>query len=719
MNLNIKLTFTNASITIMLIAVISVVILWRAGNLQQEAAEENMKNLGASMAKDIRSRYQTYMDVARTLAQIMSGYESVDTPLRRLRYNETMRGVLEANVNFVGIYSVWKPNALDNADAEYIGSAGANETGQFIPHYVQDGGRIILKPYRNYPEVLNTLSQEDYISNPVPTVINGQSAYVITVRVPIAGQAGIVGVVGIEIDIAGLQPIVENIKPYNTGYAAVYANDGTIAAHPAGKRGTKVQETSLEELGQDGVNGVMDSLNTQQLVMVENDNHLLVSYPFTVGNGTIAWTVMILAPMAEVLAPIYILIRFAVLFLLAAGVVSTVVIFFMSKRLAYRIVRIGTMMKDISEGEGDLTRRLTALAHDEIGDVVLYFNDTLDKIKNLVITIKKQSQDLSITGDELSSNMDKTAEAITQIAAHIRDITNQTGSQSESVTQTNNTMRQIIEGIEELNEHIEIQSQNISQSSSAIEAMLANIASVTQTLVKNTENVEKLTQAAAVGRTSLQAVSADIQSIAKESEGLIEITSVMANIASKTNLLSMNAAIEAAHAGEAGKGFAVVADEIRKLAESSAAHSKTIASVLKQMKESRIHISQSTAAVIERFEIIDQNVTIVSEQEEQVRRAMEEQTLGSQKILEYLGKLNDITHVIKRDSTTMRNGSRLILEESKTLEAITQQITGGMYKIENSATDINSAVSRVSSISDENKQHIDMLVDEISKFKVD
>ncbi|MDR0525070.1 MAG: methyl-accepting chemotaxis protein [Spirochaetaceae bacterium] len=718
MKLNIRLTLVNTGITILLIAAISIVILGRAGVLQREAAEENMKNLAASTAKDIRSRYQTYMDIARTLAQIMNSYESVDLNLRRLRYNETMQGVLESNPNFVGIYSVWKANALDGLDADYAGTEGTDMTGQFISHYVREKNEISLQAYRKAQEVLNTLSSKDFFSNPAPQVINGNNAYIVTVRVPIEGNQGIVGVVGIEIDIAGLQPIVEEIKPYQTGYAAVYANDGTIAAHPGGKRGTKIQESSAEELGEDGVVEVLNSIKTENVALVKTEDHLLVSYPFTVGNGSAAWTVMIFAPMRDVLQPVYRLISFAALFLLVAGFLSTIVIFYMSNRLAYRIKRIGDMMKDISEGEGDLTRRLTALARDEIGDMVQYFNDTLDKIKNLVGSIKNQSEDLEVTGEELVSHMDKTADAISQITGHIREITDKTGRQSESVAQTNDTMRKIMEGIENLNSHIEIQAQNISQSSSAIEEMLANIASVTQTLVKNTDNVEKLTQAAAVGRSGLQAVSGDIQTIAKESEGLIEITTVIAGIASQTNLLSMNAAIEAAHAGNAGKGFAVVADEIRKLAESSGAHSKVIASVLKQMKESRRRISQSTAQVIERFEVIDLNVKIVSEQEEQVRIAMEEQGIGSKQILEYLGKLNEISDIIKQDSAEMLNGSRAIMKESKSLEAITQQIAEGMSEMAGGAEDISAAVARVSSITDENKQHINMLIEEISKFKI-
>ncbi len=167
--------------------------------------------------------------------------------------------------------------------------------------------------------------------------------------------------------------------------------------------------------------------------------------------------------------------------------------------------------------------------------------------------------------------------------------------------------------------------------------MLANIQSVTQTLMKNVENVTELTQSSEAGHEGLRDVAYDIQDIARESEGLLEINAVMENIASQTNLLSMNAAIEAAHAGESGKGFAVVADEIRKLAESSSEQSKTISTVLKKIKASIDKISLSTDNVLKKFEVIDRGVKIVAEQEENIRNAMEEQDQGSKQILEAIG----------------------------------------------------------------------------------
>jgi methyl-accepting chemotaxis protein len=230
--------------------------------------------------------------------------------------------------------------------------------------------------------------------------------------------------------------------------------------------------------------------------------------------------------------------------------------------------------------------------------------------------------------------------------------------------------------------------------------------------------VNELSSASELGRISIQEAAQDIQEIARDSQGLLEINKVMKDIASQTNLLSMNAAIEAAHAGNEGKGFAVVADEIRKLAESASGQSKTISAILKKIKSSIDNLSESTGNTLNRFEVIDTDVKTVSEQEEVIRSAMEEQNEGSKNILEAVGHLYEITRQVMDESEQMLNGSREVIQESRNLDQVTHEITGGINEMASGAQQINTAVNKVNEISVKNRENIDQLVREVSLFKV-
>jgi len=397
---------------------------------------------------------------------------------------------------------------------------------------------------------------------------------------------------------------------------------------------------------------------------------------------------------------------------------AATVMFLFAIKLLKPLNLLTRSLKDIASGNADLTKRLPVIGRDEIAKASGYFNQTMEQFRELIVSIKRQAGDLSNIGNDLASNMTQTASAMNQIAANIKSIKGRVLNQSASVTETNATMEQVTVNIDKLSSHVEHQTGAVSQASSAIEEMMANIQSVSATLLKNVENVRELRESSETGKTSLQEVVSDIQEIARESDGLLEINSVMESIASQTNLLSMNAAIEAAHAGEAGRGFAVVADEIRKLAESSSEQSKVIGNVLKKIKESMDKITRSTDNVLNKFEAIDQGVKTVAEQEEGIRGAMDEQSRVSKQVLGASGQVSEITQQVKGGSLEMLEGSREVILESKNLEKVTQEITSGINEMAAGADQVSSAVSNVNDLTGRNRENISALVKAVSQFKV-
>jgi methyl-accepting chemotaxis protein/CheY-like chemotaxis protein len=378
------------------------------------------------------------------------------------------------------------------------------------------------------------------------------------------------------------------------------------------------------------------------------------------------------------------------------------------------IVKVANTLKIVAEG--DLTKSINVDSKDEIGSLAHDFNFTIGKIRSLVSSIKYKIDGLNHTSFELSVNMGRTSAAVEQITANLDSMRNLMVKQEDGAEEAGKAVSDIKENIDSLKKMIEEQTDSVNRSSSAIEEMTANINSVTRTLAENSKNVVVLTEASENGKTGLQLVAREIQEIAHDSEGLLQINSLMNNIASQTNLLSMNAAIEAAHAGEAGQGFAVVADEIRKLAETSGQQSKTTATMLKKIKASIDNITKSSGEVLERFGAIDSSVKTVSEHEQNILNAMEEQEVGGKQILDSISRLRDITSSVKKGSDSMAESGETLVRDTDGFIKTSKETVDGMNEILIGINQINVSVSHVNEMSLENNRNFESLKAETQKF---
>jgi methyl-accepting chemotaxis protein len=724
--IGVKLVVVISVFNIIGIGLLAGVTLILAQREISRLADEEAQSIAREGSEKIGKWFEGRIGAARTLARVMEGYKEIPAAERRDYFNMMMRQLLDASQ---GIYANWAPNAVDGMDADYANTPGTDETGRYKSAWNLINGEFIVAPIAGFEwdMVMQTpVLHEEYILDPVvyqdPTMGN---VLIAIMGSPVRDkETGVLlADVGSTLALVTIQEMVEQIKPFGDGYAMLFSPSGVVVAHSDPRRlGKKLWESESDTFGPflDTIADAVTQGSPASFAYRSAQLDTVMQYyavPFTIGQVPKPWTLVIGVSQATIMAPIYHMVTLSAIigiltmFLMSAGVIVT------ARSISRPLSHTMTVLKDIAEG--NLTRQIDIHSKDEVGELAGYINFTVDKIKRLVMVIKNQSVVLFDIGNDLASNMTETAATINEITANIRSIKGRTINQSASVTETNATMEQIAVNIKKLDGHVDRQSDSVARSSSAIEEMLANIQSVSQTLSKNTNNVKELMEASEIGRSGLQEVSMDIQEIARESEGLLEINAVMENIASQTNLLSMNAAIEAAHAGEAGKGFAVVANEIRKLAENSGEQSKTIFSVLKKIKDSIDKITKSTGNVLNKFAAIEHGVRTVSEQEENIRNAMEEQNAGSKQILEAVGQLNEVTRMVKDGSTQMLEGSGQVIQESKNLEIVTQEITNGMNEMATGADQINVAVRRVNEISGQNKENIDVLVREVSKFKVE
>jgi methyl-accepting chemotaxis protein len=377
-------------------------------------------------------------------------------------------------------------------------------------------------------------------------------------------------------------------------------------------------------------------------------------------------------------------------------------------------------LENLSSEQKDITKRISICSVDELGTIAGMVNTFCEHLSDGIGTIKYKVNALTNTGHELSANMAKTSRSVDEIGVNFNGMKTKMGEQEQNIAEAEKAVRTIKDNIETLNQLIESQSASVNTSSSAVEEMTANIHSVTRTLIENSKNVSELTGASENGKSGLQAVAEKIKEIAKDSEGLLEINMVMNKIASQTNLLSMNAAIEAAHAGEAGKGFAVVADEIRKLAESSGQQSKTTAAMLKKIKASIDSITVSSEEVLSRFEVIDTGVKTVSTHEENIRNAMEEQEVGGRQILDSMSRLKEINVTVKKGAEDMLASGDHLNKQTSDLIRSSNEVVTGMNDIVNGAMkEIKAAVNLVDEMSAENTRNFEELKGEASKFKVE